>query len=333
MAPALLYTRGGGRLGNQLLNYANLFAFGEEHPRFEVVDLAFVPYRDLYGGEMALADVDGVDLGRPWRGVVRTFWGAVERRVGSPQAVEQVRTHLLHRLADLRGDAQSLVAGDAFWRFDVVGDHCDRLDLSRPATVERVAARPVSVVAGWGVRCWPLVARHADAVRTAIRPGERYYRVAEPYVADLRAEFDHVAGVLVRQDDYRTWHDGEYFFESTRYRAFMEAYAANRSEERVGFLIASDEAQPDGVFDDDRFRFATGEAVGPNHYLENFVELSLCDAVVTPPSTFSGVAAFVGDVPLVPLYDGVLDDDEGLTETSSDLAACADHPFMGDAVD
>ncbi len=49
--------------------------------------------------------------------------------------------------------------------------------------------------------------------------------------------------------------------------------------------------------------FATGIAVGKGHYLESMAELSQCDMIMTPPSTFGVWAAFLGDIPILPLCD------------------------------
>ena len=84
------------------------------------------------------------------------------------------------------------------------------------------------------------------------------------------------------------------------------------------------------MFRGEQFNFATGEAVGPNHYLENLAELSICDAILTPPSTFSTVAAFLGNTPLVPLYSDVLDD--GWTHLNEALLESLQHPEMNTSV-
>jgi hypothetical protein len=47
--------------------------------------------------------------------------------------------------------------------------------------------------------------------------------------------------------------------------------------------------------------FATGTLNAGGHWFESWVELSQCDVIVTPPSTFSATAAFVGGVPLWPV--------------------------------
>jgi hypothetical protein len=45
----IIFTHGGGRLANQLTNYAHLFAFWTENKEeFDVINLAFGPYSELF---------------------------------------------------------------------------------------------------------------------------------------------------------------------------------------------------------------------------------------------------------------------------------------------
>jgi len=110
----------------------------------------------------------------------------------------------------------------------------------------------------------------------------------------------------------------------------MQAYAATRENEDTGFLIASDETQDPTKFDDKRYHFATGEGIGSNHFLESFVELSLCDLVLTPPSTFAVFAAFLGDIPIVPLTENSGSD--GWEHLENNLFDALTHPSLSESV-
>ncbi len=45
----IIFTHGGGRLANQLTNFAHLFAFWSENKEeFDVINLAFGPYAELF---------------------------------------------------------------------------------------------------------------------------------------------------------------------------------------------------------------------------------------------------------------------------------------------
>lgn len=326
----VVYTTGGGRLGNQLLNYINLGAFAIEHREFDILNLAFFEYRDEYGtDDLDMASFDSVGDGA-FLTLGRLLWHQALEDIVHRFPLEYLRVETIHWLAHHSPKSQSIIGGNPYTNFRLSGERFDSFDLADPTNVARLRSRPLSVLAGWGVRAWPLVEAHRDTLQQRVQPAERYREPARTHLADIRDEHDTVIGVLVRQGDYRTWQDGRYFRSSEAYREWLDAFAETLPASDVGFLIASDESQPGDVFDDDAYHFATGEAVGPNHYIENFVGLSLCDQVVTPPSTFSTVAAFLNDVPVVPLYEGV--DPTDPERLDRPLLDSLDHPEMNRSV-
>jgi hypothetical protein len=70
---------------------------------------------------------------------------------------------------------------------------------------------------------------------------------------------------------------------------------------RVAFVIASEEAQNRALFAGLPCHFATGNPGESGHWFEKWIELAACDVIITPPSTFSATAAFLGGVPLWPV--------------------------------
>jgi len=310
MTRHVIYTHGGGRLGNQLLNYANLLAFELEHPEFEVLDLAMHPYAELYGSPVSpLSDIQENSPDGHWRPLIRYGWGSgIAEQVFSHRPFNRLRYQTLHRVAEWRDDAQSVVGGNTHFPFEVAGDSYDQVDLAASSMVRRLETKRVSVLAGWGVRGWSLVEKYRDQIRDDLQPAQRYLDPAREYIRSLQSSHDLVVGVLIRQGDYRTWNDGRYFFTTQEYRELMEAFQQKFAEKDICFVIASDESQDPELFEGSSYQFATGDPFGPGHYLENFSELSLCDMVLTPPSTFSTFAAFLGDCQLVPLHEHVLED-------------------------
>lgn len=327
----LVYTAGGGRLGNQLLNYLNVGAFALEHPGVDVVDLPFRAFHGEYGTDrLGLTSFGSTQVPRSVRTVANGLWGSVAESWGSRYPLNWLRAELLHRIAHHRGDTQSIVGGSPHLPHSLTGRHYDRVDLTEEWFCEQFQSVPTSVVAGWGVRAWPLVEKHRERLRENVLPADRYTSTARSHLSRLRETHQTVVGVLLRQDDYRSWRDGEFFFSSEQYRDWIDRYETDHPSDDIAFLLASDEQQSGSLFDAENHYFATGEAVGDGHYLENFVELSLCDVVVTPPSTFSACAAFLGDVPLVPLHETV--EQEGWNAVEQPLLGSRDHPIMKTSV-
>jgi hypothetical protein len=196
--------------------------------------------------------------------------------------------------------------------------------------VERLRGRRKVYLAAWNLRDWALLEKHQQAVRRFLAPAEQFCKPARALIEVLRARYEKVVGVLIRQTDYRAWANGEFFFTSNEYRVFIEQLRA-RFGPRTAIVLATDEVQPAGIFDGLDVAWCTGAEAGPGHYLESFAALSMCDVVVSAPSTFSAWAAFLGDVPLLPISKA--DDDLRNVEVlSRHLLDAKSHWAFGRAV-
>lgn len=90
-----------------------------------------------------------------------------------------------------------------------------------------------------------------------------------------------------------------YFVKSGTYCRLVDEYALKYPQRDVEFLIDFDEPQSPSSFSDEQYIFATGEAIGLNHYLENFAELLQCDVILTLPGAVSVCVAFPSNIPAV----------------------------------
>jgi hypothetical protein len=172
--------------------------------------------------------------------------------------------------------------------------------LADPNFLNRLRARKRVLMSGWMLRDWGLFEKHQDAARVFFAPPLRHQKIAEEFIRTCRARCEPLIGVVMRQGDYRVWRDGEFYITSPQYRTMVEQLR-DRFGPRCGFVIACDEKQDANLFDGLNAHWCTGKHAGPGHYLESFAELALCDYVVSVPSTFSALAAFLGRVPLIPI--------------------------------
>jgi hypothetical protein len=324
-----VFTHGGGRFGNQFLNAANLIALDREFKQFDVVDLALTPYRDHYQYDtMPWMSTEHTSMGHLWRSLFNGLWAVNPNKRSQFVRLDKVRCRAVHRLADRAPGAQSVCAG--YTNYAVSGESFEQLRLNE--AVETVFDRkPLTVLAGWGGRCWPLVESHEMEVRKALAIGSPHRESAREFVQSLRDDYDYdrLVGVLLRQGDYLSWNDGDYYFETSKYQQWLDGYERAYDGERVGFVIASDETQQ-GYFEAANRHTATGEEIGIGHYLESLVELLLCDEILTPPSTFSTCAAFLGETPVVPLHDEI--DTDRWERLDGHLFDCLKHPHMSESV-
>lgn len=332
----LLYTSGGGRFGNQLLNYIHLFAFTIEYTGFTVITLPFIQYKDVYGLDPRISTGGGPpNLPFVLSLTLKIFrgngWVSSHLRKHVP---DWVPVYLLHAFAVAHHDCQSLIGGAPHLRVPLLGVRLpgkrqDDVDLSQSTIAEDLRSSDVAVVSGWGVRCWSLVERHERKVRERIKPKHQLLHRARKHVRSLRDQFDTLVGVHIRQGDYREWYDGRFWFDSTFYGSVMDQYLDRVDGDDVGFLITSDEEQPAGLTEG-RPAYLASEIGSRGSFVDEFIMLTLCDLILAPPSTFSAVAAFVGNVPLVPIHRGILTG--GWERLDRPLLDGVGHPVMGAAV-
>lgn len=293
-AHQVIYTHGGGRLGNQVIRAAHWIAWvRSQTTSLEVVNLAFWPFASLF------------ELWGEYPGCVFPF------RPSRADRLARWRADLPVGLRGLLDDRRRLPravqsAGRFFpgWQaiaLNIAQD--EKLNLDDPAFLARVTRRPVTTVAGWRIASWKQVEAQESELRSFFRPAAAFNRVAEGFIAGLRERYDRLIGVFIRQTDYREWHDGRFLFEAGRYAGWMRELVALHTGQRVGFVVASEAAQDAAVFIGLPVHFATGVPGQRGHWFESWIELSLCDFIVSPPSTFSATAAFLGACPLWPLTE------------------------------
>ena len=117
-------------------------------------------------------------------------------------------------------------------------------------------------------------------------------------MGQLRQVAEVIIGVHLRQGDYRTWKQGQYFFPPERYATWMRELAAQFPGRKVAFFVCSDEPRQASEF--------TGltVAIGAGPPVVDLYALAGCDYVLGPPSSFSQWASFYGNEPLLFLEGG-----------------------------
>lgn len=147
----------------------------------------------------------------------------------------------------------------------------------------------------------------------------------------LRAQHDVVVGLLVRQTDYRIWNNGRFFFSTAQYARWIRQLLDLRLGKNVTVVLASEAWQDPNELRGLPYAFAPGAKNLAGHWFDSFTALSLCDFVITPPSTFSAAAAFIGRIPVLPVTRG----DQDLSPADmlqNALTDAARHPEFSIAV-
>lgn len=311
----VLYTFGGGRLGNQLVRFAHWLAWTLEHEgKASVIDAGFWRYARHFDHWQSRRGCT-FPVSMSWADLVsRTVDGATD---GRSDRFEQRVLRLLHA-------AGGFVPG---WQQMGSMESLAEIDLADPEFLKRTEHARVTACAGWRIASWPLLAKHDTAVRRLLVPRTILLERCAAYVRTRRLKADLVAGVLIRHGDYRQWWGGRFHFETSHYAERMRAFVDQHPGRQVAFIVTSDEVQSPAHFAGLDVTFAPGSANAGGEAVEAMFTLASCDAILAPPSTFAAWASHWGRVPWWPIADSAGSDDVW-QPVCGDLAAARVHPYL-----
>lgn len=316
----VIFTRGGGRFGNQVLRFIHWAGWAQSRADIEVLNLSFWPYaRHFAVWRQAPACIVPSWAGG-WTNTVARVVTGVPRIRATWSGHQRVQ-----RAVDWLG--RHLPAWQAVALDDAAGE---TINLDAPVWIERVKRARVTTCSGWRFSAWRSVAEQADAIRPLFRLTDEIQSAADVCVSRLRREADRVIGVFIRQSDYSVWQNGRFCFSTTKYAEWMRGVAAFEKG-RVAFLVASEDVQDRKAFAGLPVHFASGSANAGGHWIASWAELMRCDAILTPPSTFAATAAFVGKIPLWPVMsaDQVMIPEQQIHDG---LGGAAAHPVFSCSV-
>jgi hypothetical protein len=157
------------------------------------------------------------------------------------------------------------------------------------------ARKKIVITNGWLFRDHVNFAKHAKVIRSIFTPDASIQDAVKRLDMQARQQAEVIVGVHIRRGDYQQWHDGKYFYSNEQYGAMMAQAEScfKASGKRVAFLVCSDEAV-------DAHAFAPHHVIaGAGRIIEDLYSLATCDYIIGPPSTYSGWAAYYGEVPLM----------------------------------
>jgi hypothetical protein len=249
-----------GQLANRLFTFGHLIAFAAEQG-VRIANPGFCEYADDFPSfaNDALCRWPRARIGLP-------------RRLGEKAFFRTVR---LREFAERRGrpiGPFALLQGE--------------VDLGDPLVARLARSRRLLLVAGWELRDEAAFSRQRSLLCDVFKPA-RHHIAAALEARSKAVDSPRVVGLHIRRGDYEHWREGRFFWPAAVYAGIVERLRALPS--RPAVLACSDDP---AVLDE-----LGGKIVrGPGSAVADLCALSLCDAIVGPPSTFSGWAAFQGGI-------------------------------------
>lgn len=277
----IVIARKSGQLGNRLFVFAHVIAFAMRH-RVTVVNTAF----DAYGLEFESTRSDPLNrypaasLPR-WATSRRQWCSTAGHRISRvPEKYERLGVFL-----------SGIQGGSPMVRWLFPPDHVE-VSLNELPYSLWARTRGILLLGGWLIRDYPDLRTHAAAIRDHFTPVQPHRMNVDRLLSRIRGAEGLVIGVHVRRGDYKHHLGGRYYYDISRYSETMHQVLALFPTTAVHFLLCSD-----GALDVAQFAPFT-VSVGTGNPVEDMYALARCDYLLGPPSTFSGWAAFYGNVPL-----------------------------------
>ena len=330
--PVLIFTHGGGRLGNQLINFAHLYSFWLEYKNeIDVINMGVWPYSDLLEiTEKNKASVFSAEVKnhKSYLLLNKIFQGILKK---NRRYLNQF-IRVIHLYYSLNPFAKSIMKGEApnYLKY-LTGTVIQNFNLDSGKSIELIKNKKRSAIAGWPIRDWNLFKKYSSIIRNDMRFCGKYTQIAEDFTSKLRENNDLLVGVFIRRGDYKYWLDGRYYFEISFYKKIMKDLVEKHNDKKICFVVASDDLQNADDFEGLNLSFTSGSKMGGGHFVESLAELALCDIIVSPPSTFAIWAAFIGNKPLLPLYSADQEYNEKDIIANSIFDAMS-HPHLSNSI-
>jgi len=150
---------------------------------------------------------------------------------------------------------------------------------------------------GWFANDLANLNKHQIEIRKYFEPLKKYQKNIDNLISKIRVNTDLLIGVHIRQGDYLQHQDGRYFYSTEVYVKIMESVLRLFPQQKVKFLICSNQKQENESFQHLSFVY------GNNHLIEDMYSLAECDYIIGPPSSYTMWASFYGDRPLYMIRD------------------------------
>jgi hypothetical protein len=264
-----------GNLGNRLFLFANVIAFARQN-RAIVINPAFYPWRYVFAGT------------RP--GLLPVY-PPPPLSYCSSNLIEQVVQQLAWVSASIAKSPRSLSS----WA-SISINGLEHVDLDNPDFVAWFQKKTVLLISGYQYISESSMRRHADTIRNYFQQISGNDAAATAPVVRLRQDCDLVIGVVIRHGGFDNWMGGKYFFDIATYARWINQLVEMFSPERIGFFVCSDAHLDLSILQNVRYEFRSQSD------LENRAALSVCDMIISPPSSYAGWAAFMGNIPFQLLH-------------------------------
>ena len=152
------------------------------------------------------------------------------------------------------------------------------------------------VVQGWYARWYDLFLKYKEEILQLFAFDKKTKQAVDGMLGNL-PKADIRLGLHIRRGDYKTWHNGRFFFSDEQYIEVVHRFLALYPGKSLQVIVCGN----DPTLNEGAFKDALPEAslfFPKGNPGEDLCLLSCCDWLIGAPSTFTLVASMYHDTPL-----------------------------------
>lgn len=167
---------------------------------------------------------------------------------------------------------------------------------------KKLSKRRFAFVCGWYFRRHDLTEKYRSFFQKKYSLDKQYVNNNQ-FIAKalLCKENEKIVGIHIRRGDYKDFMDGRFLFSDEVYCNAIKKMQKIMDEhnQKVKFILFSNE--PLSFEENDKLLISHEE-----WYIDQYI-MSKCDYLIGPPSTFTGWASYIGEVPVLYLESDDMD--------------------------
>ena len=278
----IIFTHGGGRFGNQLLNYIHLSAFGLEYDSVSIKQNSLneylvsqeITYIVSKGKICHLAIVDNKRQSKP---------AMIFSRI-----IKNSKIRIRHFFIHYFTKNKSLIIGESGNNIGYLSGEKYKVLILNSEFFNSLNEK--TLLAGWNIRNWELVNKWRETIsKNLLNTLKQKDSITNNYSI----------GVHIRGNDFKTHADGVLYFNNDEW---MEAIKIIEKKLKVkNIIIMSDELQDwDSILmDNNHWKLSSGSYGQDGDMFNSFSDLLKCDVILTAGSTFALMAAWISNVKVI----------------------------------
>lgn len=171
------------------------------------------------------------------------------------------------------------------------------LNINNKTLREILQHTSVVILQGWQFRCPELLAKHKTSIQKDIQIKYKYVSDIKRMIDPIKQSYDLMIGIHIRHGDYRKFENGKYFYNLGQYiHIIKHTRHTIFPDKNIFFYICSNETQDTQMIK--RELSDIPYFLSNYEFIKDLYALTQCHYIIAPPSTFSMLASFIGNVPL-----------------------------------